>query len=57
MKTTRRFRASLTIVPDTIAKAMTTAAARFDDPIFNFALFMITATHVSNVWMNLREKN
>ena len=53
----RRFRASLTIVPETIAKAIITAAARLEDPIFNFVLFMITATHVSNVWMNLRTNN
>jgi len=57
VKTTRRLRASLTNVPDTIAKAIITAAARFDDPIFRFVLFMITATHVSNVWMSLRSKN
>ncbi len=56
-KTTRRFRASTTIVPETTAKAIIIAAARLEDPILNFVLFMLTATHVSNVWMSLRSKN
>jgi len=51
----RRIRFALaTSVPDAIARTITAATARFDDPVLNFIRLMSTTTLVSNVWMSLR---